>query len=145
MTKLCARSALFAAFILLSFSAGAWDRGDVERFATLPAGAPHPEGIAADRHGNIYASGFDPVNSAGPGRVFVFNQDGRLLRTLRPAGTSNALLGMGFNAKGQLLVIDFGQGNVFKVDPETGASSLFTAVPSGPPAHGLNALTFDRA
>ena len=146
MTKLCVRSALFAAFILLSFSAGAWDRGDVERFATLPAGAPHPEGIAADRHGNIYASGFDPVNSAGPGRVFVFNQDGRLLRTLRPAGTSNALLGMGFNAQGRLLVIDFGQGKVFRVNPESGAAVLFTSVPgNASTGFGLNALTFDHS
>jgi hypothetical protein len=145
MTKLCARSALFAASILLSFSAGAWDRGHVERFATLPAKAPHPEGIAADRHGNIYASGFDPVNSAGPGSVFVFDERGRLIRTLHPAGTSNALLGMGFNARGDLLVIDFGQGKVFKVNPETGASVLFTSVPGGPPNFGLNALTFDHS
>ena len=32
----------------------AWDRGEVERFATLPAGDANPEGITADRHGNIY-------------------------------------------------------------------------------------------
>src|SRR5207302_5187163 len=115
------------------------------RFATLPKGAPNPEGIAADRHGNIYASGFNPLNSAGPGYVFVFGERGQLLRTLRPARTSNALLGMGFNAQGDLLVIDFGQGKVFKVNPETGASSLFTAVPGGQPAFGLNALTFDHA
>jgi streptogramin lyase len=145
MAKLLGCNALFAAFILVSFNAGAWDRGDVERFATLPPGAPHPEGIAADRDGNIYASGFNPLSPAGPGFVFVFDQRGQPLRTLRPAGTSNALLGVGFNPNGDLLVIDFGQGKVFKVNPETGASSLFTAVPSGPPAHGLNALTFDHA
>jgi sugar lactone lactonase YvrE len=146
MAKLLGCNTLFAVFILLSFNAGAWDRGGVERFATLPPGAPHPEGIAADRHGNIYASGFDPINSAGPGRVFVFDEDGRLLRTLRPAGTSNALLGMGFNAKGELLVIDFGQGKVFRVDPETGASVLFTSVPgNASTGFGLNALTFDHS
>ena len=139
---------VLACLSLWSLDAAAWDRGEVERFATLPVGSPHPEGIAADRHGNIYASGFDPVNSAGPGRVFVFNEHGRLVRTLRPAGTSNALLGMGFNAHGDLLVIDFGQGKVFKVNPETGASVLFTSVPgnaSTTPGFGLNALTFDHS
>jgi hypothetical protein len=33
----------------------AWDRGKVERFATLPPGEAHPEGIAVDREGNVYA------------------------------------------------------------------------------------------
>ena len=31
-----------------------WDRGKVERFATLPPGEAHPEGIAVDRDGNVY-------------------------------------------------------------------------------------------
>jgi SMP-30/Gluconolactonase/LRE-like region len=148
MTKFCSRSVLLAAVLLLSFNASAWDRGDVERFATLPAGAPNPEGIAADRHGNIYASGFDPIHSAGPGHVFVFDEQSQLVRTLRPAGTSNALLGMGFNAKGELLVIDFGQGKVFRVNPRSGAAVLFTSVPgnaSTTPGFGLNALTFDHS
>jgi len=30
------------------------DRGKVERFATLPAGEAHPEGICVDRDGNVY-------------------------------------------------------------------------------------------
>ena len=137
---------ILACLSLWPLEAGAWDRGEVERFATLPAGAPNPEGIAADRQGNIYASGFDPVNSAGPGRVFVFSEDGRLLRTLRPAGTSNALLGMGFNSNGDLLVIDFGQGKVFKVNPQTGAAVLFTSVPgNASTGFGLNALNFDHS
>jgi sugar lactone lactonase YvrE len=139
---------VLACLSLWPLEAGAWDRGDVERFATLPKNAPHPEGIAADRHGNIYASGFDPVHSAGPGSIFVFDDRGQLLRTLHPAGTSNALLGMGFNAHGDLLVIDFGQGKVFKVNPETGTSTLFTSVPgnaSTTPGFGLNALTFEHS
>lgn len=137
---------VLACLSLWPLAAAAWDRGHVERFATLPAGAPHPEGIAADRHGNIYASGFNPVNSTGPGYVFVFNEQGHLVRTLRPAGTSNALLGMGFNANGDLLVIDFGQGKVFKVNPETGASTLFTSVPgNASTGFGLNALNFDHS
>lgn len=127
--------------VLVSAQAAAWDRGHVQRFATLPEGAPNPEGIAADRFGNIYASGFSPL-TAGPGRVFVFAPDGHLARVLTLAGSSNALLGMGFTAEGELLVIDFGASQVLRVDPETGAAAVFITVPGG--GHGLNALAFDR-
>jgi sugar lactone lactonase YvrE len=133
---------VFATFMLLSASAFAWDRGAVQSFATLPAGAPNPEGIAADRFGNIYASGFSPTSPTGPGKVFVFDPTGRLIRVLQPAGSTNALLGMGFTADGALLVIDFGASQVLRVDPDTGASSVFITVPAG--SHGLNALTFDK-
>jgi sugar lactone lactonase YvrE len=37
-----------------TITAQAWDRGEVERFATLPPGEAHPEGIAVDRDGNVY-------------------------------------------------------------------------------------------
>ena len=66
-------------------TAQAWDRGKVERFATLPPGEAHPEGICVDREGNVYVvtvaankpetSGgtlivFDPerANTCGPSR-----------------------------------------------------------------------------
>lgn len=32
----------------------AWDRGTVERFATLPPGEKHPEGIEVDQDGTVY-------------------------------------------------------------------------------------------
>src|SRR4051812_22516218 len=52
---------LLASF-LVAFNAGAWDRGKVERFATLPAGAPNPEGVAVDpRNGDVYVTGFNPT------------------------------------------------------------------------------------
>ncbi len=35
------------------------DRNGVTRFATLPPGAGHPEGIADDQRGNIYVATFD--------------------------------------------------------------------------------------
>jgi hypothetical protein len=57
---------LLASF-LVAFNAGAWDRGKVERFATLPAGALKPEGIAVDpRSGDVYVTGFNP---AGTGQL----------------------------------------------------------------------------
>lgn len=136
---------LLASFLLAAVDAGAWERGKVERFATLPAGAPNPEGVAVDpRNGDVYVTGFMPTQPAGPGSVFVFDRDGDLNRILRISGSSNALLGIDFNpVTHDLLVVDFGGGKVLRVDnPYTGAASVFTA-PAG--AMGLNALGFDKS
>jgi sugar lactone lactonase YvrE len=134
---------LVASF-LVAFNAGAWDRGHVDRFATLPAGAPNPEGITVDdRNGDVYVTGFGPTAPTGPGKVFVFDRDGELLRTLRPTGSSNALLGIDFHPDThELLVIDFGGAKVLRVNPFDGTATVFTA-PVG--AMGLNALAFDKA
>jgi hypothetical protein len=140
--------ALFACVTLFPLSlfpldAAAWERGSVQRFASLPPGSPNPEGITADRHSDLYVSGFGPTSPAGPGKVFVFGHEGRLKRVLHVANSTNALLGLGFTASGELLVVDFGASQVLRVDPHSGASSAFMTVPPG--THGLNALTFDRA
>jgi len=129
---------------LLPLEAAAWDRGEVDRFASLPRGAPNPEGITVDRHGDLYVSGFAPTNPTGPGKVFVFNREGHLKRVLHVANSSNALLGLGFTAHDELLVIDFGASQVLRVNPHSGASSVFMTVPPPANVHGLNALTFDR-
>jgi sugar lactone lactonase YvrE len=138
---------LFSFFLLCPLNAAAWERGEVETFATLPAGNANPEGIAADKRGNIYVTTFAPGAPAGQlGRVFVFNPHGQFLRQLNITGSSSALLGLDFNPKGDLLVIDSGivsgKPQVLKVDNlATGASSVFTTFPAG---SGPNALTFDK-
>src|SRR2546422_2923126 len=141
------RAALFllACFALIPLDAAAWDRGRVERFASLPEGAPNPEGITTDHNGDVYVPGFAPTAS-GPGKLFVFDEDGDLLRSLNVTGSSPALLGLAFhptnrlpNGRRQLLVIDFGAGNVLSVDPMSGAATVFAEIKGG----GLNALTFD--
>jgi len=130
---------------LLTGVADAWDRGHAERFATLPPGTAHPEGLAADHAGNIWAADFDVSKSSGPGDVIAFRPDGALLRHLSVSGSSNLLLGLDFHpATGALLVIDFGAKNVLRVDPISGASTVFTTIPGGAAA-GPNALTFDAA
>ena len=79
--------------LLCPLSAAAWDRGDVEKFATLPAGNANPEGLTVDAHGNLYATTFAPTAPAGQlGRLFVFNPHGDLLRQVSIAGSSSALL-----------------------------------------------------
>jgi DNA-binding beta-propeller fold protein YncE len=124
----------------------AWNSGPVETFATLPAGATPPEGITADSRGNVYVTTFGfPASgpTSDPGLLIAFDRNGRLLRSVPIAGASAHLLGLAFNpVTGDLLVLDFGAGNVLKVDPVTGASTVFSSIGAG---SGLNALTFDQA
>ena len=112
--------------VTLPLTAHGWDRGDVDRFATLPAGTSHPEGIAVDRSGNVWVADFDVTKSSGPGDVLAFRPDGKLLRHLTPTGSSNLLLGLDFHPiTGAFLVIDFGNKKVIQVDPLTGAATDF--------------------
>jgi sugar lactone lactonase YvrE len=134
--------ALFASLIVWLPNAAAWDRGSVERFATLPPGALNPEGIAVDRNGDVYVTGFNPTG-AGPAQIYVFDQFGRLKRVLDVTNASSALLGIAFHPRtGSLLVADLGAGNVVEVNPHTGAGRVFTAIGA---SAGLNALAFDAA
>ena len=132
--------------LYLALPVGAWHRTRAELFAILPAGSTGPEGLTVGPDGNVYITTFGfnsqgPV--AGPGQLFVFNPDGHLVRQVGVAGSSPHLLGLRFNPfNGDLIVLDFGAGKALKVDPVTGASSVFMTVTG---SSGLNALTFDKA
>jgi sugar lactone lactonase YvrE len=163
-----AMAALAAALAgLMAAPAGAWQRGDVENFATIPAftpsgpGAACPngkpacgsdiEGVAVGPDGTVYAPSFG-FNSdgalAGYGELFVFASNGRLVRHFPVVGSSPHLIGLVFQqSSGDLLIADLGQGVVWKVDPKTQQSTLFMTAPTVPPftGPGLNALTFDSA
>ena len=133
-----------AAVLLLTahaLVAAAFDRGHVEKFATLPAGFGNPEGIAIDRHGDVFVTTFAVTAGGQPGQLFVFDSRGRLKRQVSVAGSSNLLLGLAFHPQSNdLLVIDFGNGQVLSVNPNTGGSRVFMSVGAG---SGLNALNFD--
>lgn len=137
-----------AAVMTLAFNlapARAFDEG-AETFAVLPNGATGPEGITIGPDNNVYVTtfGFNATGGVpGPGKIYVFNSSGHLLRTLSIAGSTANLLGLAFHPTTHaLLVIDNGGSKVYNVNPTTGAASVFMTVTG---AAGLNALTFDSS
>src|SRR5882672_1214675 len=104
------------ALIATITAAKAWDRGDVDVFATLPAGATGPEGLTVAADGKVYVTtfGFNAQGEQpGPGRLYVFSDDGKLLRQVNVAGSTAHLLGLAFHPHTHaLLIIDFGAGKV---------------------------------
>jgi sugar lactone lactonase YvrE len=142
MRKLIAIIAVFAvAVLLVDTQVATADRG-VSRFATLPEGQPgHPEGIAADAAGNIYAASFD---FSGNNRIYVFGPNGRLKDTIDLTG--HVPLGMQFGPDGKLYVADFGTGAVLQLAPPGHAITRTYPVCAGAGTTcGLNAIAFDAS
>jgi sugar lactone lactonase YvrE len=130
--------------------AGAWDSGDVDILAVLPdvtPGVPSSvEGLTVGPDGNIYVPTFGFNFSGaitGNAVLYVISPNGHILRQLTMPNTSPHMLGLAFNPVNNfLLVLDFGAGKVWRVDPMTGVTTLFFTPTLG--GSGLNALTFDR-
>jgi sugar lactone lactonase YvrE len=144
------RNALLVALAVVGISTGAsaWNRNPAVEFADLPHPLRNPEGITVDRlTGEFYVADFDYRGTSASGRIAVFDKSGRLLRVL-VLNSSSALLGLDFHPiTHELLVIDFGHGQVLRTNPQTGASAPFMTLPTAAltAASGLNALTFDKA
>jgi len=120
------------------------DEGGVVRFATLPPGPGHPEGIAADAKGNIYVATFDFSTT---NVIHIFGNNGRLLDTIPLLGA--VPLGLAFDAAGNLYAANFGGGNVIEFSPpfthDSAPSKVFSVCGGAAAGCGLNAITFDAA
>lgn len=131
----------------------AWDRSTATTFATLPPGSAHPEGITTDSKGNFYVTTWDYDHPGQLGHLIVFSPEGKFQHRVEIAGSSNRLCEIRFHPEtGDLLVADYGGKQVLKVDPLTGASSVFISIPGekiGPKAPRTawatpNGMTFDK-
>lgn len=109
--------------------ADAWDRGNVQNFATMPSFTPtggacpdgEPscasdiEGIAVGPDGTVYTSSFG-FNAAGAltgsGQFFAFNPQGRVIASFAVPGSTSHLIGMIFQNARSVLVADLGNGTV---------------------------------
>jgi sugar lactone lactonase YvrE len=118
------------------------DRSGVVRFATLPPGPGHPEGITADARGNIYAATFD---FSTPNVIHIFRPSGQLRDTIPLPGVLP--LGLAFDAAGNLYVANFGGGTVLKFMPPFSSPSvpatIFPVCGGVGAGCALNAMTFD--
>lgn len=119
-------------------------RNAAHKFATLPAGPGFPEGIAADRRGNIYVATFDFSTT---NVIHSFRHNGQLRFTIPLPGV--VPLGMEFDGAGRLYVADFGNGNVLQFSPPFSAAStpsaVFPVCGGAGTGCGLNAITSDAA
>jgi len=140
-------------FSLLQVPAHGWDRSTATTFATLPLGSAHPEGVTLDSKGNFYVVTWDYDHPGQLGHLIVFSPEGKFIRRVEIAGSSNLLCEIRFHpGTGNLLVNDFGGKQVLKVDPLTGTASVFISIPgekfgSSAPRTAWatpNGLTFDR-
>ena len=98
------------------------DKSGVVRFATLPQGPGHPEGLAADQLGNIYVATFDFTTT---NVIHIFGPNGRLQDSIPLP--SAVPLGLAFDSVGNLYVANFGAGNVLKFSPPFTSSSMPSA------------------
>lgn len=145
---------VFGVFLLFQLPAYAWDRSTATTFAILPQGSAHPEGMTTDSQGNLYVSTWDYERRGKLGHLIVFAPDGTFQRRIEIAGSSNRLGEIRFQpGTGDLVVVDYGGKQVLKVNPKTGASSVFISVPAGekpqPPTpkkdwSAPNGITFDK-
>ena len=141
MRKLITLVSVLALATLLADSHPATaDRG-VSRFATLPVGPGHPEGIAAAAAGNIYAASFE---FSGVNNIYVFAPNGRLKDTIALNG--HVPLGLQFGPDGKLYVADFGNGAVLQLAPPGHAiTRTYPVCAGGGTTCGLNAIAFDAS
>ncbi|MCU0771117.1 MAG: SMP-30/gluconolactonase/LRE family protein [Verrucomicrobia bacterium] len=100
------------------------------------AGLDHPEGLAFDRDGNLWAGG-------EAGQIYRISPDGNKVEML--AGTGGFNLGLAFSPEGWLLICDCGGHKLWRFEPKTKKLSVFATHSAGHPLGHMNFPVFDRA
>lgn len=125
--------------------------GQATPFAILPADVKFPEGITADAVGNLYISTF---SFGTPNFIVKLAPGGQEIQRTAPLGSP--LLGLAFNADGDLFAADFGAGAVLRIGGGdlSAEPALYATLPCCTPVDGFpfpflketaspNALVFD--
>lgn len=140
-TAAIALAALVAAVTTSSPAADARTKGDVLKFATVPApGSPEPVVIAPD--GTVYTATLNASagDTSAPSKVFAFDQFGQLERTYDIKGqdlsAQHGLSGMAMDADGNLYVGSLAPPEVIKLDPRTGKQSVYATYRDVPTCAG---------
>ncbi len=110
-------------------------RGDVQVLALIPApgypALPHLMG------GHVYEGTYDnPTGSSLPSRVFEYTDGGELLNSWTVSGQDvskpHGVQVAANDARGRLLLLDKTSGRIIRLDPQTGAQTLYARVPDLP-------------
>jgi hypothetical protein len=116
-------------------SANATSRGDVSVLALIPSpgypALPHVVGNL------IYEGTYDnPAGDSVPSRVLQYTADGTLLHSWTVPGQDlskpHGVQVAANDAKGRLLLLDKTSGRIIRLDPRTGAQTLYSQVPDLP-------------
>jgi len=87
------------------------------------------EGVTVAPDGTVYSASYGYNRDGalgGYGELFVFAPNGQLLTHFPVIGSSPHLIGLEYQQSSKsVLIADLGKGVVWKVDPETHATSMF--------------------
>jgi len=100
------------------------------------AGLNHPEGLAFDRDGQLWAGGES-------GEIYRIAKDGRKVEQL--GSTRGFNLGLAFSPEGWLLICDCKSKKLWRFDPRTRRLSTFATSSGGRPLGHVNFPVFDSS
>ena len=106
---------------------------DIKTFVT---GLDHPEGLAFDRHGHLWSGG-------ELGQVYRASPDGKTVETISQLG--GFCLGMAFSPDGDLFVCNHQLPAIVRINPASGAHSIFADRAGNKKIRVPNFPVFDRA
>jgi hypothetical protein len=123
-----------ATALVLPGAAGA-ARGSVTVFA--PVGSPGYPALPHVVGARVYEGTYDaPAGSSEPSRVFEYSAAGALLRTFTVAGQNvsqpHGVQVAAGDGAGRLILLDKTSGRIIRLDPVTGAQTLYAQVPDLP-------------
>lgn len=105
----------------------------LERFAVLAEGLNHPEGVAWNPFdARIYAGGEG-------GEVYRISLDGEVELLV---STSGSMLGLAVDGRGLIYACDAGRGEIARLDPRTGAISVYARGVGGGDLDTPNVIAF---